>query len=173
MRVSVVATGIDAEEAERPKPVTLSVVSGGEKQQAQHARQATQNAAQAVAEELRQQPAGTTASGQQAAEMPAMAATGTDGGYADSREYAQPATAATAQPAYAPAEAEDPADPEAAREDAFIAPPRRRPRASRRPDRPTTRPRNVPRRRAAGRRRAPSAAARPGGSARAAACSPG
>jgi cell division protein FtsZ len=52
--------------------------------------------------------------------MPAMAATGTDGGYAESREYVQPATAAAAQPAYAPANA--PADPEAAREDAFIAP---------------------------------------------------
>jgi cell division protein FtsZ len=134
MRVSVVATGIDAEEAERPKPVTLSVVSGGEKQQAaqprqearQEARQATQNAAQAPAEERPPQPAeatasaGTGPSGQEAGEMPAMAATGTDGGYAESREYVQPATAAAAQPAYAPANA--PADPEAAREDAFIAP---------------------------------------------------
>ena len=120
MRVSVVATGIDAEEAERPKPVTLSVVSGGEKQQAQQARQATQTAAQAVAEDLRQQPASTTAGGQEAAEMPAMAATGTDGGYAESREYAQQTATAAAQPAYAPAD--EPAEPEAAREDAFIAP---------------------------------------------------
>ncbi|MBK1666825.1 cell division protein FtsZ [Rhodovibrio sodomensis] len=118
MRVSVVATGIDAEEAERPKPVTLSVVSGGEKQQAQQNRQATQNTAQAVAEELRQQPA--SASAQETAEMPAMAATGTDGGYAESRDYTQQATAAAAQPAYGPAD--EPAEPEAAREDAFIAP---------------------------------------------------
>ena len=128
MRVSVVATGIDAEESERPKPVTLSVVSGGEKQQAaqgwQETHQATQTAAQAVADELRQQPAGSTAStaagGQAAAEMPAMAATGTDGGYAESREYAQQTATATAEPAYAPAD--EPAEPEAAREDAFIAP---------------------------------------------------
>jgi cell division protein FtsZ len=120
MRVSVVATGIDAEESERPKPVTLSVVSGGEKQQTAQTRQATQNAAQAVAEELRQQPAQATAGGQDAAEMPAMAATGTDGGYADSREYTRQTTAAAAQPAYAPAE--EASDPEAAREDAFIAP---------------------------------------------------
>lgn len=124
MRVSVVATGIDAEEAERPKPVTLSVVSGSDKQQAaqprQETRQAPQHAAQAVAEDPRPQPASTMASGQQATEMPAMAATGTDGGYAEAREAPQQTATAAAQPAYAPAE--EPAEPEAAREDAFIAP---------------------------------------------------
>jgi cell division protein FtsZ len=145
MRVSVVATGIDAEEAERPKPVTLSVVSGGEKQARQGAHQPAQQAAQQGAQQgadaLKEQVAGaqhaTADRTAGAAEMPAMAATGTDGGYAESRPYAQAASVAQGEPAArepqpepqpepepAPADATADAapEPEAAREDAFIAP---------------------------------------------------
>jgi cell division protein FtsZ len=121
MRVSVVATGIDAEEVERPKPVTLSVVSSQGKQ----AEQAKAQPAAAAAREERPatQPATAEAaqSGGQAAEMPAMAATGTDGFV---ETYPSQETAAgtvhAAQPA--PAAQEPEAEAGADREDAFIAP---------------------------------------------------
>ena len=127
MRVSVVATGIDAEEMERPRPVTLSLVSDS----AKAAGQAQQAPGQAEQREERTaaQPAtaehAAAAAEDQAEAAPAMAATGTDGFV---EAHPQPRAASVSMAAEAPAPAEQEAypeaaaEPEASREDAFIAP---------------------------------------------------
>jgi cell division protein FtsZ len=103
MRVSVVATGIDVEESERPRPVTLSVVSGGHDQGGRNDGPADSG----------ESDGGT----QEEAEVATVAATGTDGGYVQGR----------GPDAYI----DDTAEP--GREDAFIAPapaqPPRQPKA--------------------------------------------
>jgi cell division protein FtsZ len=125
MRISVVSTGIDAEEARKPKPVTLSLVRGEPSRQ-------QPEAAQPAAETTRQPeptPAsvavGAASSGMAEIAETTLAATGTDG---PAQEMGGSTAAAPAQEA---APASEPAAEE--REDAFIAPspvtPPRKPQA--------------------------------------------
>ncbi|RDD61297.1 cell division protein FtsZ [Ferruginivarius sediminum] len=122
MRISVVSTGIDAEEARKPKPVTLSLVRGEKTRQQPEAAQPAAETAHQPEPTPASVAVGAASHGMREMAETTMAATGTDG----VAQEMGGATVGTASAASAPAPAQE-AAPESQpaaeeREDAFIAP---------------------------------------------------